>query len=238
MRYIIVTGALSMLLAGCGPVSEQFTDQATKACQRAEVQDVVGKEVRNQMLSQADGNRLFWAAMVGIDFAKAFEDARVRFSDVGTYTPTALITGTRLQQVVCGGSMQIDASSTRFGQDIITMPHLRWSINFTEPTDDPEHASFTIAIDKQSIGNGLLVNGAPPQSQSRDDQPEAAKEESGPPPDQALGDAQSAEEAAAQAKTSADDAAKDAREAAAAAVEKPSAQGSPSEDDLYAPHNN
>lgn len=237
MRNTILTGTLSMLLAGCGPVSEQFTDEATKACQRPEVQDVVGKEVRNQILSAVDGNRMFWAAMIGIDFAKALEDARVRFSDVGTKTSTALVMGTRLQQVVCVGSLQIDGSSARSGQDIVTIPHLRWSINFTEPTDDLEHAGFTIAIDKQSISDGLLVNGEPPQSQGRDSQPDTAKEQAGSPPDQALSDAeQSAANAAVQAKTSAEEAAKEA--AAAAAASKPKDQSGPSDDDLYAPHNN
>lgn len=239
MRNTILTGTLSMLLAGCGPVSEQFTDEATKACQRPEVQDVVGKEVRNQLLSAVDGNRMFWAAMIGIDFAKALENARVRFSDVGTKTSTALVMGTRLQQVVCVGSLQIDGSSARSGQDILTIPHLRWSINFTEPTDDLEHAGFTIAIDKRSISDGLLVNGEPPQSQGRDSQADAAKEQVGSPPGQALSDA---EQSAADAERSAADAAasrKEAEEAAAAAAaSKPTLQSGPSDDDLYAPHNN
>jgi hypothetical protein len=67
----------------------------------------------------------------------------------------------------CGASLQIDGSSARSGQDIVTIPHLRWSINFTQPTEDPSTEGFTVEVDDVSIGNGLLLNGKPPAQPSQ-----------------------------------------------------------------------
>lgn len=238
MKISIALAALPLplIVAGCEPMPGDAPANALAitACQRSDVQDVVGKEVRNMML-KANATGVFGAALLGVDIVKPMEQARVSFHDAGVYT-TNTPAKPPFAQIICGARMQIDGSSASAGQDIVMMPRLRWSVNFSEPTEDPANATFTIAVDPASIGDGLLINGRPaPRSEQSDDEAtpasggESEADSAGPEAQQAapLDDAQAA----------AADAAAEAAEAAADETPK-RRQAPPTEDDLYAPHSN
>lgn len=202
MKVRFSMAALPLALASCAPVADQAVTDAVAACQRADVQDVVGKEVRKMMLKAAE-DQILTAALFGINMTRSLEQARTTFTEVGVYTG-ATPSGAPFKQIVCGGTLQIDASTATSGQDIVTIPHLRWSVNFTQPTEEPGTAAFSIAVDPASITDGLLVNGAPPaQNEQSDTSADASSD--------VQSDADSA-------KSEADQAAADAAEAGAAAA--------------------
>lgn len=232
-KIILITVILITVITTCSynegatsDTGEQASSTATdeagapaayRACQREDVQDVVGKETRNIML-KANADGVIMAALLGVDMVKPLADANVSFHDVGLYSDPA--SPPPITQITCGASFQIDASSTQSGQDIVTIPNLRWNINFTPPTQDPETGGFTIEVDKASIYDGILINGHPPAANNKD---ETATAPAGRP---------NAEQAAPL-----DDAAAEAAEAASDETPK-RRQAPPTEDDLYAPHSN
>ncbi|WP_292962338.1 hypothetical protein [Novosphingobium sp. UBA1939] len=232
-KVILIAVTLVTVLVTCAKndtstsdASEQASSAATgeadapaayRACQREDVQDVVGKETRNIML-KANADGVIMAALFGVDMVKPIADANVTFHDVGLYSDPA--SPLPITQITCGANFQIDASSTQAGQDIVTIPNLRWNINFAQPTQDPDTGGFTIEVDKASIYDGILINGHPPAARNKD---EAAPAPAG---------RSEAEQAAP-----VDDAAAEAAEAAAADTPQRK-QTSPTEDDLYAPHSN
>ncbi|WP_421852672.1 hypothetical protein [Novosphingobium sp.] len=236
MKVMIFAAALPFALASCAPQAEQAATVAVTACQRTDVQDVVGKEVRNMML-KAVSDRGYMVALLGLDaaLAKSLEEAHVTFTDVGVYTGAGV--ESPFKQIICAGSLQIDASTTRAGQDIVTMPHLRWTVNFSQPAEEPATAAFTVAVDPASLRDGLLVNGKPPANteQKADEAavPEASAEKS------AVDAAAAADAAAEQARAAQAEAEAAGAEAAAASDStKPQPRRQPTDDDLYAPHNN
>lgn len=189
------------------------------------------------MVLEAASNRSYMVSLLGLDnvMAKALEEARITFTDVGVYAGNGITSP--YKQIICSGSLQIDASTTRSGQDIVAMPNLRWSVNFSQPTEEPATAAFTVAVDPASLRDGLLVNGKPPaNTEQKTDEaavPEASAEKS------AVDAAAAADAAAEQAKAAQVEA--DAAEAEAAAASdstKPQPRRQPTDDDLYAPHNN
>lgn len=222
MKRSIAVASIPLALAGCVPSGDDNTSdknlaqKAIDACARPDVQDVVGKDVRNRML-KANIQGVMIQALFGQDAIAAMEQARVSFSDVGVFS-AHLPEQSTVRQVICGASLQIDGSSARSGQDIVTIPHLRWSINFTQPTEDPAKEGFTVEVDEASIGNGLLVNGKPP-AQPTQDQDAAALDDDVASAPQARAylspeDQANAAAAAADAKASAAEAAADAKAAA------------------------
>lgn len=232
MKIYYTLAALPLALAGCTPSGDLAAADAIAACQRADVQDVVGKEVRNMMLKAA-ADRMFVAAAFGIDMAKAMEQARTSFSEIGVYTTGAGATAP-FKQIICGGSLQVDGSTATSGQDIVTIPRLRWSVNFAQPTEEPSTAAFSIAVDPVSISDGVLVNGEPAKTGEVSDSGPTEKE---PAPPEARGMSE-AEQAAAAASAAAAEAMADAREAQAL-DDMPLPSGrKPNEEDLYAPHGN
>lgn len=242
MKRMNFVAALPLALASCSPQPEQADTVAITACQRADVQDVVGKEVRNMIL-KAVSDRGYMVSLLGIDgaMAKAFEEARVTFTDVGVFTGDGA--EGPYKQIVCGGSIQIDTSSTRWGQDIMTMPHLRWSVNFPQPTEEPATAAFSVAVDPASLRDGLLVNGKPPANADANeaktgDESITAGDRERSDSDAAASSADTEQAKAAEAQ--ADEAERAAAEAAAEAKGEGSAppRRQPTDDDLYAPHNN
>ena len=233
MTRTLLLAALAVTVAGCTPQGDVQTNQAIAACKRPDVQDVVGKEARNMML-KANEDGVWRAAMFGVNVAEAIEQARVAFGEVGVYADSVQSPYT---QIVCTGSMQIDGSSAQAGQDIVTIPNLRWSINFAEPTLDPETASFSIAVDPVSLHDGVLVNGQPAKlRQSSQDSAPSADDASNAQIDgsAAQGNASTDDNA-----LSAADAAAEAEEAAHAGDDVPATpKRPPSDEELYAPHSN
>jgi hypothetical protein len=220
MKKVYAYAVVPLALTGCAPSSETTsseapTDKAIDACLRTDVQDVVGKEVRNLML-KANLERIMVAAAFGQDTIATLEKAAVSFEHVGAITGQ-LPLQPPYRQIVCGGSMQINASSARSGQDIVTIPHLRWSINFTQPTQEPATEGFTVDVDEKSISDGLLVNGKTP-AQASDEQSAAAPDSDTSPPARRIylspDDQAEAAAAAADASASAAQAAADAKAAA------------------------
>lgn len=221
----LTVSALAIALTSCGPVEDRTLTEAMSACARTEVQDVVGKEVR-KMLLEAAKDRVVTAAFFGIDLTSSIENARVSFHDVGTFK-TSPPPSPPYKQILCGGTMQIDGSSARAGQDIVTLPRLRWSINFVQPTNDPATAGFSIAVDPANVWQDMLVNGKPVENGEAN----PAKPEPAPvaPQPQAEGAAAETQDVAAEAA---------AADAAAAEAERAAADHQPSDEDLYAPHPN
>jgi len=235
MTRTLVLTALAVTAASCTPQGDDLTSQAIAACKRADVQDVVGKEARNMML-KANQDGVWKAAFFGVNLVEAFERARTSFGEVGVYKESATSPYT---QIVCAGSMQIDGSSAQAGQDIVTIPHLRWSINFAEPTQEPETASFSIAVDPASVFEGVLFNGqeadheiensALPAVEKADGQVSA--EGTASLEESQIGSAEDAAAANAEALA-------DAEKAKRAGDDVEEAKQPSSDEDLYAPHSN
>lgn len=234
MAKYLAAAVMPLLLAACAPSGSGFSDGAAAACDRADVQDVVGKEARSLMLK---GNRdnLIMAGLMGLDLDavfKAWEEARVTFSGVGAFPSSK---GPPFQQIVCGGAIQFDLSDATSGQQIVNVPRARWTINFAQPVDDPATGGFTIEIDPVSLVDGRTINGKPLiATPPNDDQngTDAGAAEAQPSPD--LGNAEDAARAAQAAQADFDAASKPDSDSKQADVPNKA----PTEDDLYAPHAN
>jgi hypothetical protein len=241
-----LVGLLAVALANCSPQTDGREDQtrssshpALVACQRADVQEVVGKETRGKLYKTALP-KLMMQELLGLDTSRAiadFDQAKVSFNQVALDKPEAL-SEPPYQQIVCTAQVQIDMSNATAGQQIIGIDGLRWVINMSGQPSDPAKDAFTVDVDDISLQRGLTINGrspAQPQSQEQVDQ-SAPEADAG---DADLADADSA----------ADDAARAAAEAHAAAAQAEAEIGSapqaptqphgnnnpPSEEDLYAP---
>lgn len=228
--------ALPLALASCAPAADQAVTDAVVACQRADVQDVVGKEVRKMMIKAAT-DRILTAAFFGINLTQAFEQARTTFTEVGVYTEATPV-GAPFKQIVCGGTLQIDASTATSGQDIVTIPHLRWSVNFNQPTEEPGTAAFSIAVDPASITDGLLVNGEPPAKDEQTDTLADSRTDAQSDAENAKTEANQAAAAAGDARAALADAQADAKIAETIGDDPAPSRHQPTEDDLYAPHSN
>jgi hypothetical protein len=242
----ILCSLLAITLTNCSPQTDERQEQtrsslppALAACQRADVQEVVGKETRGKLYKTALP-KLMMQAMLGVDTSRAiadFDQAKVSFNQVALDKPENL-GEPPYQQIVCTAQVQIDMSNATAGQQIIGINGLRWVINISGQPSDPARDAFTVDVDDISLQSGLTINGrAPvqPQSQEQADQSAPAAD---------AGDADLADFDSA-----ADDAAKAATEAHAAAAQAEAEIGSapqlptqphgnnnpPSEEDLYAP---
>ncbi len=231
MKGLIPIAALSITLTACSPPADVMPYEAIAACERADVQDVVGKEVRNMML-KANADGIFMAAFMGFDAIKALEQARVSFSEVGVDKATSNA-GPPFTQIVCGGTMQMDGSSALGGQDIVALPQLRWSINFAQPTQDPATAAFSVSVDPSSIFSGMLVNGKPAESYENGGTPPDAAKEAERNANDVASQAEGAQAEISEAQAAAEDAAR-----AAAEAEQGASGKKPTDEDLYAPHSN
>lgn len=236
MKVRFSMAALPLALASCAPAADQAVSDAVAACQRADVQDVVGKEVRKMMLKAAE-DQILTAALFGINMSQSLEQARTTFTEVGVYTG-ATPSRAPFKQIVCGGTLQIDASTATSGQDIVTIPHLRWSVNFTQPTEEPGTAAFSIAVDPASITDGMLVNGVSPAQKDQTDTSADVRSDAQSDADSAKSEADQAAADAAEAGAAAADAAAEAYEAAAPYDAPAPSRRQPTDDDLYAPHSN
>lgn len=234
MIRTIPSVAFAATLASCTPMAETLPSQVVEACQRQDVQDVVGKEARNMML-KANEDRLWKAALFGINMAEAVEQARVTFSEVGVLASEAV--QSPYSQIICQGSMQIDGSSAQAGQDIVTMPRLRWSINFAQPTDNPAAAAFSIAIDPASLFDGVLVNGQQPEASRQKTDATPPQEATEVPANSETRESE-ADPSLADAEAALAEAEADAKIAATFGEDAESTNRQPSDEDLYAPHGN
>lgn len=208
-------------------------------CQRADVQDLIGKEAWRIILDQSRG-RIVSLAIFGLVDPNAmleqFENANVTF--------TGARAGPSFENwVACSGSMRFDASNTNTGQEIVQLPTLSWVVNFADSDGDLTSTNFTVVVDQASVFEGMLLNGKPAEeyADSHDTTGEGSTRE-GDDEDSGADDAlraadaamKDANAAADEAQATVDDAAK--AEAQLDASEKPKASRSPSDDDLYAPH--
>lgn len=197
------------------------------ACDRGDVQELVSKEARKIILDQQRG-RFVMLAYFGLADPQAilqkFENAQVTFTDVQT------VAGSK-GMIECRGAMRFDASDTNVGQDILQIPALAWRVNFAD--GDPTSNDFTVEVDKDSVFDGILVNGkpapvAPNKSDDSADQRAEAQNER-------TDDSTSAAQVASDADKAAAVATKAAQDASAAARDAESNK-TPSDEDLYAPH--
>lgn len=240
MKRIIVAAGLPLVLAGCAPGAADSAEGASQVCERSDVKDVVSKEVRSIMLKQNFKTALGWSAL-GLnmnDFFKSFDEAKATFwavrAQMGTSTQ-----GPPFRQIICSAKVSFDLSTAMAGQQIISVPRLRWSVNFAEPTDDPQTAGFSIEVDSDSVQDGITGNGNPlPEEDNSRNQQGDSGQAAAPAADQA-------DAAAANAANAADNAAAAAADFQAASkggadAGSPGTQrqepAAPSENDLYAPH--
>ncbi|MBB3941557.1 hypothetical protein GGR39_003237 [Novosphingobium fluoreni] len=237
---------MAVTLTNCSPQAGGGEEQthnsshpALAACQRADVQEVVGKETRGKLYKAALPRLMMMQSWLGADpnrIVAAFDQAEVTFDHVSIDNPGAL-GEPPYQQIVCTGHIQIDMSNATAGQDILGIDGLRWVINFSGQPSDPATDAFTVDVDDVSIGRGMTHNGrSPVQPQPQEQADQNAPEAGGV--DQADGN------------TAADDAARAADEAQAAVAQAEAEMKSPpqaptqqrgtnnqpSEEDLYAPH--
>jgi len=233
MSRSLTVALATLALASCKPTSDDMLDTAVQACQRADVQDVVGKETRNLMV-KPNIEKLLVAEWWGLDVKEILaeiEGARVSFDGVGTMTHAA--PGQQFTQIICGGKLQLDMSTGLAGQQIFGIPRLRWAINFPEPTSDPLSGGFSVEVDPDSIHDGMTFNGKPPQSDEQaQGGAEAAAPVASPAPNAA--NAEEAARAAQDAQADFDAASKPDSDIKQADVPNKV----PTEDDLYAPHAN
>lgn len=239
---------LAVALASCSPPAGGSDDQtgssshpALAACERPDVQEVVGKETRSKLFKTALPG-LMLQEWLGVDSRRAiadFDNAVVTFDHIALDHPEALGEAP-YQQIVCTGHVQIDMSNATAGQQIIGIDGLRWVVNISgQPTDSATDA-FTVDVDDVSIQRGLTINGRAPAQQ----QPGQAEENASRGGDAGTAVAPSAEDEAAREAAQAA-AAGDAAAAQAQGLSEPAPQSPaqprpnnnpPSEEDLYAPH--
>jgi hypothetical protein len=230
---------LAIGLVNCSPQANQEqtsspADTALSACQRPDVQEVVGKETRGKLLKSALP-KLIVQEMLGLDTSRAIDDldkANVTFDHVSLDKPGAL-GEPPFQQIVCAGHLQIDMSTPTSGQQIIGIDRLRWVINYSVRPADPANDAFTVDVDDLSIQRGITVNGHRPDAEQTPPQTEETPTDVDAEIDAARVAADEAEKAAAEAS------------AEAQAITNPGQRSSqqqsgdsnpPSKEDMYAPH--
>jgi hypothetical protein len=236
---------LAITLTNCSPQPDRdqtrssADEPALTACQRADVQEVVGKEARGKLFKSILP-KLLLQEWMGLDTRRAvadFDQAKVSFNQVALDKPEGL-GEPPYTQIVCTAQVQIDMSNATAGQQILGINGLRWVINISGQPSDPAKDAFTVDVDDVSLQRGLTLNGrSPAQPQSQEQVGQSAPE----------ADAGDADMDAAN--SAADDAARAAAEAHAAAAQAEAEIGSapqaptqprgnnnpPSEEDLYAP---
>jgi len=241
---------LSIALTGCNaPTGEPAGSEANaalSACSRDDVQELVGKEARSKMLKLALP-RLIGAAIVGaVDLDQVADDLRkanVSFYDVALDNPAGQF-APPFHRVVCSARLQLDSSDAIAGQQILGVERVRWVVNFTEPVEDPREGSFTVDVDAVSLQRGLTMNGkalASPESQpaqdesDRDSQISQLVDDTAADAQRAAADAEAAVHDDGDAAETPD--APGTSEPVGQPGSQPVASQTPSEDDLYAPHN-
>lgn len=246
-RLFLIGNLVALSLAACTsqPSGDQeqhersrSSDLALAACQRADVQDVVGKETRGKLF-KAELPRLTMQEWMGYDSSRAiadFDNAVVRFTQVSVDKPEAL-GEPPYRQIVCKGHIQIDMSNATVGQQIASIDGLRWVINISGQPSDPATDAFTVDVDDYSIQDGLKINGRSPAQPQQQEQADQGGSDAG---DAGLTDADRAARDAAQAADEAQAAVAQAEAEMKSAPQAPTQQrnttNQPSEDDLYAPH--
>lgn len=256
---LLLPTALSLTLASCdAPTYDPAVSAssiALAACSRNDVQDIVGKETRSKMLKAALP-RLLNAAMMGLvdinQVGDEFSRASVSFYNVALADP-ATQSGPPFNRVVCSARLQLDLSDAVSGQQIIGIERLRWVVNFSEAVNDPATGAFTVDIDALSIQSGLTVNGQAVASAEQNVQQGEPENAGGGSDTLHAGIYDSAEDAADAAREAAEQAARELADANAALKEdsssdvpaqdmstdrrKQNSGQSPSDEELYAPHN-
>lgn len=237
---------LAVTLTNCSPQAGGGEEQthnsshpALAACQRADVQEVVGKETRGKLYKAALPKLMMMQSWLGADpnrIVTAFDQAKVTFDHVSIDNPGAL-GEPPYQQIVCTGHIQIDMSNATAGQDILDIDGLRWVINFSGKPSDLVTDAFTVDVDDMSIGRGMTYNGRQPvQPQSQEQAEQSAPD--APDVDQAAANSavNDAERAATEAHAAAAQAEAEIGSAPQAPTQQRGANNQPSEEDLYAPH--
>lgn len=244
----ILCSVLAVTLTNCSPQAGGGEEQthnsshpALAACQRADVQEVVGKETRGKLYKAALPKLMMMQSWLGADpnrIVAAFDQAKVTFDHVSIDNPGAL-GEPPYQQIVCTGHIQIDMSNATAGQDILDIDGLRWVINFSGKPSDLVTDAFTVDVDDMSIGRGMTYNGRQPvQPQSQEQAEQSAPAAEAGDADQAAANSavNDAERAATEAHAAAAQAEAEIGSAPQAPTQQRGANNQPSEEDLYAPH--
>jgi hypothetical protein len=130
---------------------------ATGACERADVQELVGKEARGVIMDSAR-SRLITLAIFGLidpqETRAALENAQITFTDVTSG-------GVRGDNVPCTASLRIDASNANAGQDIVQLPAVIWQIALADGDGNVSSSNFTVKVDPASVFEGMRINGKP-----------------------------------------------------------------------------
>lgn len=163
-RTIIAAAFLGLAACSEAPSTSPVGGMAAlEACQRADVQDSVGKEARSIFLKNAASGLVVPAMLRLVDLdalAKEVEDADVSFSGIALQSGASA----DLRTIACSGNFKFDASSAITGQDVVQINHLRWTIRFADDRPDPTSSNFTIEVDTASLYEKMYLNGEPVQS--------------------------------------------------------------------------
>lgn len=130
------------------------------ACLRPDVQDVVSKEVRSMILKATvkNGGGAVMFGLIDLNaLGQALKDAKIEFSNIAPNDGP--ISGDEANSIRCSGSLRIDSTNTVSGQDVLFVPRLQWTISFSDGGADLNSPNFTVQVDEDSIGDGLLANG-------------------------------------------------------------------------------
>jgi hypothetical protein len=171
----------TIVMAGCNAPANEHSDQGTSspaqlACLREDVQAVVSNEVKS--IFQKGFYEGAGTAILLIDpreISAEFENARASFHDVTVANgPDADTLPT--ERIVCTGTLQIDESNAKQGQQIVQVPKLRWSIDFSGPVSNPQSSAFTVTLDRGSLADDLRFNGKPIEASRAAPQPTPAEQ--------------------------------------------------------------
>lgn len=219
---LIIHALPLVALGGCDvPSNNQpakgSSSLAQQACERQDVQAVVGKEVKS-ILYKGWFEHAGTAVMLfdPDEIGAQFKQAQPSFHDVAVYANSG--GSASMNRVVCQAVLQIDESNELRGQSILQFRKLRWSIDFGQTTDNPQTAAFSIVLDQGSLGDDVRLNGEPIEAAKRRSD-EGSAQSTQPLNNRQVDSnaearAQAARDAAADADATTDAVAQDARSAA------------------------
>lgn len=164
-------------LGGCDAPSNNQAAQGAQslsqqACERQDVQAVVGKEVKS-ILYKGWFEHAGTAVMLfdPDEIGTQFKQAQTSFHDVEVYANSG--GSASMDRVVCQAVLQIDESNELRGQSILQFRKLRWSIDFGQTTDNPQTAAFSIVLDQGSLGDDVRLNGEPIEASKKRERADA-----------------------------------------------------------------
>ena len=160
---ICICAGLVILASACSSESDTSESNASQACERSDVLDAVGKEVRHTVLKQLSVNpiegllRLEAQGITMEAVVDAYNRAAVTFEDVSS--STEFRSGMTIHRVNCVGNFRMDSSTALGGQDVLEINEVAWDVVYTNGTQDLASSAYTIKLSVPTVFAKMLVNG-------------------------------------------------------------------------------